>query len=44
MREADAVEFYNLGLGSYFTIASINGSGTGDLLDALQKKCQNQKK
>ncbi|MCL4123411.1 UNVERIFIED_CONTAM: hypothetical protein GTU68_035729 [Idotea baltica] len=35
MREPDAVEFYNLGLGDYFTIASINGSGTGDLLDAL---------
>ncbi len=35
MREADAVEFYNLGLGDYHTISSINGSGTGDLLDAL---------
>lgn len=35
MREPDAVEFYNLGLGEYYTIASINGSGTGDLLDAL---------
>ena len=35
MREQDAVEFYALGLGEYFTIASINGSGTGDLLDAL---------
>ena len=34
-RAEDAVEFYNLGLGEYFTIASINGSGTGDLLDAL---------
>lgn len=34
-REEDAVEFYSLGLGNYFTIASINGSGTGDLLDAL---------
>ena len=34
-READAVEFYSLGLGDYYTIASINGSGTGDLLDAL---------
>tara|TARA_R110002126_G_scaffold72364_1_gene180900 strand:- start:67033 stop:68343 length:1311 start_codon:yes stop_codon:yes gene_type:complete len=38
MREPDAVEFYNLGLGGYFTIASINGSGTGDLLDALAEK------
>ena len=35
MRDADAVEFYNLGLGEYHTISSINGSGTGDLLDAL---------
>ena len=38
MREPDAVEFYNLGLGDYYTIASINGSGTGDLLDALAEK------
>jgi len=38
MREPDAVEFYNLGLGEYYTIASINGSGTGDLLDALAEK------
>mgnify|MGYP003636349948 FL=1 len=36
-REEDAVEFYSLGLGDYYTIASINGSGTGDLLDALVK-------
>ncbi|CAA0210005.1 ribosome biogenesis GTPase Der [Tenacibaculum maritimum] len=35
MRDADAVEFYNLGLGEYTTISSINGSGTGDLLDAI---------
>ena len=38
MRAADAVEFYNLGLGDYYTISSINGSGTGDLLDALVKE------
>ena len=36
-RETDAVEFYALGLGEYFTLSSINGSGTGDLLDALVK-------
>ncbi|EGV44727.1 ribosome biogenesis GTPase Der [Bizionia argentinensis JUB59] len=36
-RHENAVEFYSLGLGEYFTIASINGSGTGDLLDALVK-------
>ncbi|MBN9282799.1 MULTISPECIES: ribosome biogenesis GTPase Der [Flavobacterium] len=35
MREKDAIEFYNLGLGEYFTIAGMNGSGTGELLDAL---------
>ena len=34
-RAQNAVEFYSLGLGEYFTIASINGSGTGDLLDAV---------
>ncbi|MEM9648413.1 MAG: ribosome biogenesis GTPase Der [Bacteroidota bacterium] len=36
-RAADAVEFYALGLGDYYTLSSINGSGTGDLLDALVK-------
>ncbi len=35
MREKDAMEFYNLGLGDYYTFASISGSGTGELLDAL---------
>ncbi len=40
MRDADAVEFYNLGLGDYFTISSINGSGTGELLDALAEKLE----
>ena len=35
MREKDALEFYNLGLGDFYTFASISGSGTGDLLDAL---------
>ena len=35
MREKDAVEFYNLGLGDFYTIAGMSGSGTGDLLDAL---------
>ena len=38
MRDANAVEFYNLGLGDYHTISSINGSGTGDLLDAIAAK------
>ncbi|SFB89374.1 GTP-binding protein [Zunongwangia mangrovi] len=34
-RLENAVEFYALGLGDYFPIASTNGSGTGDLLDAV---------
>ncbi|QTN37761.1 ribosome biogenesis GTPase Der [Cryomorphaceae bacterium] len=32
---ADATEFYALGLGEYYTLSSINGSGTGELLDAM---------
>ena len=36
-RLENAVEFYSLGLGDYFPIASTSGSGTGDLLDALVK-------
>ncbi|MFN4198620.1 MAG: ribosome biogenesis GTPase Der [Flavobacterium sp.] len=35
MRENDALEFYNLGLGEYNTISGTSGSGTGDLLDKL---------
>ena len=31
----DAAEFYGLGLGEYYPLASISGSGTGELLDAL---------
>ena len=34
-RLLDATEFYNLGLGEYFPLSSINGSGTGELLDAV---------
>tara|TARA_B100000925_G_C21995790_1_gene468859 strand:- start:905 stop:2209 length:1305 start_codon:yes stop_codon:yes gene_type:complete len=34
---SDAVEFYNLGLGSYITLSSISGSGTGELLDEIVK-------
>ena len=33
----DAVEFYALGLGDYYCISSSNGSGTGELLDAVVK-------
>lgn len=42
-RLENAVEFYSLGLGEYFPIASTNGSGTGDLLDALIEKLPEQK-
>lgn len=34
-RLENAVEFYSLGLGEFFPIASTSGSGTGELLDAL---------
>jgi GTPase len=34
-RLIDANEFYNLGLGDYFPLSSINGSGTGELLDEV---------
>ena len=30
-----AVELYSLGMGDYYCISSINGSGTGELLDAV---------
>ncbi len=34
-RFMEATEFYELGLGDYFTISAMNGSGTGDLLDSV---------
>lgn len=34
-RQYDANVFYSLGLGEIYTISSINGSGTGDLLDVV---------
>ncbi len=36
-RYFQATEFYALGLGDYFAISAINGSGTGELLDAVVK-------
>lgn len=36
-RAYDDAEFYSLGLGDIFSISSINGSGTGDMLDELVK-------
>jgi GTP-binding protein len=34
-RRLDASEFYSLGLEHVFAVSAINGSGTGDLLDAV---------
>jgi GTP-binding protein len=36
-RAAYAADFYQLGLGEIYTVSAINGSGTGDMLDALVK-------
>lgn len=36
-RRADMAEFYSLGMGEIYPISSINGSGTGDLLDQITK-------
>ncbi len=41
-RHLEASEFYNLGLGDYFPVSSINGSGTGDLLDAVVKELKEE--
>ncbi len=38
----DATEFYKLGLGDYFPLSSINGSGTGELLDSVVKNLPEQ--
>jgi len=34
----DALEFYNLGLGEYYSISATSGSGTGELLDAVVER------
>jgi len=36
-RLLEAGEFYSLGLDDYFAVSSVNGSGTGDLLDEVVK-------
>ncbi|WP_093141842.1 ribosome biogenesis GTPase Der [Ulvibacter litoralis] len=43
-RTNDAVEFYNLGFEKYYNLSSINGSGTGDLLDDLVKALPEEEK
>ncbi|HOK38183.1 MAG: ribosome biogenesis GTPase Der [Bacteroidales bacterium] len=37
IRLTETYEFYNLGLGEIYPISSINGSGTGELLDEICK-------
>lgn len=36
-RLIDTAEFYGLGLGDFFPVSSVNGSGTGELLDEVVK-------
>ena len=42
-RANDHAEFYSLGLGEIYSISSINGSGTGDLLDELVRDFEVEK-
>ncbi|MFY7899179.1 MAG: ribosome biogenesis GTPase Der, partial [Chitinophagaceae bacterium] len=37
-RELDATEFYSFGFEKIYTISSISGNGTGELLDAITEK------
>jgi GTPase len=41
-RMLDASEFYSLGLGDYYPLSSINGSGTGELLDYVAANLSSQ--
>lgn len=41
-RANDAFEFYNYGLGDVYNLSSINGSGTGELLDDLVNKFEKE--
>lgn len=38
MRQSMSAEFYSLGLGEMYNISAVNGSGTGELLDAVAEK------
>lgn len=42
-RIESSYEFYNLGLGEIYNVSSINGSGTGDLLDAVVANLKEKK-
>ncbi|HMZ45495.1 MAG TPA: ribosome biogenesis GTPase Der [Chitinophagaceae bacterium] len=39
-RELDATEFYSLGFEKIYTLSSISGTGTGELLDAITEKIE----
>lgn len=41
-RAHDYMEFYSLGFGDIYSISAINGSGTGELLDALVEDFPNE--
>ena len=41
-RLPDAAEFFSLGLGDYFPVSSVSGSGTGDLLDHVVENLPEQ--
>ncbi len=43
LREADAAEFYSFGIGEVFSISSLSGSGTGELLDAVALELDEEK-
>jgi len=43
-RRNDALEFYSLGLGEFHMVSSVNGSGTGDLLDAMVEEMDKDSK
>ncbi len=43
-RQNDAMVFYNLGLGEIYPISAINGSGTGELLDAVVEALPEEQK
>ncbi len=44
MKQENVWEFYELGLDEVFPVSAINGSGTGDLLDAVVEKLPGDKK
>ncbi|MEM6767807.1 MAG: ribosome biogenesis GTPase Der [Bacteroidota bacterium] len=43
-RRNEMYDFYALGLGEMYPVSAINGSGTGELLDALVEKLPEEKK